>query len=186
MFEKEKEAAAKKAEADALQYQMIKEAEGITAKGVAEAEAIKAKGTAEAEALNKKADAMKKYGEAAIAEMFFTAWPKVVEAAAKPLEKVDKITMYGDGNGSKLVSDIMQSTSQINAGLSDSVGIDISQMLQSFFNVKGIQTMNTIQNNQPEKANTSENKIEAAIPVVVESADTPKPATPRQRKTSAK
>lgn len=186
LFEKEKEAAAKKAEADALQYQMIKEAEGITAKGVAEAEAIKAKGTAEAEALNKKADAMKKYGEAAIAEMFFTAWPKVVEAAAKPLEKVDKITMYGDGNGSKLVSDIMQSTSQINAGLSDSVGIDISQMLQSFFNVKGIQTMNTIQNNQPEKANTSENKIEAAIPVVVESADTPKPATPRQRKTSAK
>lgn len=31
--------------------------------------------------------------------------------------------------------------------------------------------MNTIQNNQTENANTSENKIETAIPVVVESAD---------------
>ena len=129
---------------------------------------------------------MNKYGKAAVAEMFFNAWPKAIESAAKPLEKVDKITMYGDGNGTKLISDIMQTTSQVNAGLGDSMNFDLSKILQSFFNIKGIQTMNTIQDNQTEKTNTSENKTETAIPVVVESADTPKPAMPNQKKPSAK
>lgn len=50
---------------------------------------------------------MKKYGEAAVMEMYFNMLPKAVEAAAKPLENVDKITMYGEGNSAKLVSDIV-------------------------------------------------------------------------------
>ena len=70
-FEQEKEAQAKKAQAEALKYQMEQEASGIRTKGEAEAKAIEAKGIAEAEALDKKAEAMKKYGEAAIAEMYF-------------------------------------------------------------------------------------------------------------------
>lgn len=186
LYEQQQAAEAKKVEAEAAKFQMEQEAAGITAKGEAEAAAIRAKGEAEAETLDKKAEAMKKYGNAAIAEMFFNAWPKAIESAAKPLEKVDKITMYGDGNGTKLISDIMQTTSQVNAGLSDSMNFDLNKVLQSFFNIKGIQTMNTIQNNQTENANTSENKIETATPVVIESADTPNPATPKQRKTSAK
>ena len=152
LYEQQQAAEAKKIEAEALKYQMEKEADGIRAKGEAEADAIKAKGKAEAEALDKKADAMNKYGKAAVAEMFFNAWPKAIESAAKPLEKVDKITMYGDGNGSKLISDIMQTTSQVNAGLSDSMNFDLNKILQSFFNIKGIQTMNVIQDNQSEKA----------------------------------
>lgn len=186
LYEQQQAAEAKKVEAEALKYQMEKEADGIRAKGEAEADAIRAKGKAEADALDKKADAMNKYGKAAVAEMFFNAWPKAIESAAKPLEKVDKITMYGDGNGAKLISDIMQTTSQVNAGLEDSMNFDLSKILQSFFNIKGIQTMNAIQNNQPEKTNTSENKTETEIPVVVESVDTPKPAMSKQRKTSEK
>lgn len=87
LFEKQREAEAKKAEAEAVKYQMEQEAAGIQAKGEAEAKAIEAKGMAEAEALNKKAEAMKKYGEAAVMEMYFNMLPKAVEAAAKPLEK---------------------------------------------------------------------------------------------------
>ena len=75
---------------------------------------------------------MKKYGQAAIMEMFFDAWPKAVEAASKPLEKVDSITMYGDGNNNKLISDIINSTSQVNAGLKETMGVDLQSILSGF------------------------------------------------------
>lgn len=41
---------------------------------------------------------MTKMGKAAVLEMYFNALPDVVKNAAEPLTKVDKITMYGDGN----------------------------------------------------------------------------------------
>ncbi len=117
LFEMQKDAEAQKAQAEAVKYQMEQEAAGIQAKGEAEAKAIEAKGMAEAEALNKKADAMKKYGEAAVMEMYFNMLPKAVEAAAKPLQNVDKITMYGDGNSAKLVSDIVTTATQVSEGM---------------------------------------------------------------------
>ena len=60
---------------------------------------------------------MKKYGEAAVLEMYFKALPEVVKNAATPLANVDKITMYGDGNSSKLVGDIIGSTTKVTDGL---------------------------------------------------------------------
>ena len=131
LFEKQREAEAKKAEAEAVKYQMEQEAAGIQAKGEAEAKAM-----AEAEALNKKAEAMKKYGEAAVMEMYFNMLPKAVEAAAKPLEKVDKITMYGDGNSAKLVSDIVTTATQVSEGMNESMGIDLKSLLAGFIGGK--------------------------------------------------
>lgn len=136
LFEKQREAEAKKAEAEAVKYQMEQEAAGIQAKGEAEAKAIEAIGMAEAEALNKKAEAMKKYGEAAVMEMYFNMLPKAVEAAAKPLEKVDKITMYGDGNSAKLVSDIVTTATQVSEGMNESMGIDLKSLLAGFIGGK--------------------------------------------------
>lgn len=136
LFEKQRETEAKKAEAEAVKYQMEQEAAGIQAKGEAEAKAIEAKGMAEAEALNKKAEAMKKYGEAAVMEMYFNMLPKAVEAAAKPLEKVDKITMYGDGNSAKLVSDIVTTATQVSEGMNESMGIDLKSLLAGFIGGK--------------------------------------------------
>lgn len=136
LFEKQREAEAKKAEAEAVKYQMEQEAAGIAAKGEAEAKAIEAKGIAEAEALNKKAEAMKKYGEAAVMEMYFNMLPKAVEAAAKPLEKVDKITMYGDGNSTKLISDIVNTATQVSEGMNESLGIDLKSLLMGFLGGK--------------------------------------------------
>ena len=136
LFEKQREAEAKKAEAEAIKYQMEQEAAGIAAKGEAEARAIEAKGIAEAEALNKKAEAMKKYGEAAVMEMYFNMLPKAVEAAAKPLEKVDKITMYGEGNSAKLVSDIVTTATQVSEGMNESLGVDLKRLLAGFLGGK--------------------------------------------------
>ena len=136
LIEKMKEAEAQKAQAEAIKYQMEQEAAGIAAKGEAEAKAIEAKGMAEAEALDKKADAMKKYGQAAVMEMYFDMLPKAVEAAAKPLEKVDKITMYGDGNNQKLISDIVNTVTQVDNGMNESLGIDLKSILSGFLGAK--------------------------------------------------
>ena len=120
-YEAIKEAEAKKAEADAIRYAMEQEAEGIRAKGVAEAEAIE-----------KKAEAQKKMGEASVLEMCLTALPEVVKNAAAPLAQTDKIVMYGDGNSTKLVGDVMSSTSQIMEGMKESTGIDLGALLAGF------------------------------------------------------
>ncbi|MBO7197065.1 MAG: flotillin family protein [Clostridia bacterium] len=120
-YEAIKEAEAKKAEADALRYAMEQEAEGIRAKGLAEAEAIE-----------KKAEAQKKMGEASVLEMYLTALPEVVKNAAAPLAQTDRIVMYGDGNSTKLVGDVMNSTSQIMEGMKQSTGIDLGSLLAGF------------------------------------------------------
>ena len=97
-----------------------------------EAEGIRAKGLAEAEAIEKKAEAQKKMGEASVLEMYLTALPEVVKNAATPLAQTDKIVMYGEGNSSKLVRDVMNSSSQIIEGMKESTGIDLSALLAGF------------------------------------------------------
>ena len=120
-YEAEKAAEAKKAEAEAIRYAMEQEAEGIRAKGLAEAEAIE-----------KKAEAQKKMGEASVLEMYLTALPEVVKNAAAPLAQTDKIVMYGDGNSTKLVRDVMTSADQIIESVKQSTGIDVTSLLAGF------------------------------------------------------
>ncbi|MBO4323715.1 MAG: flotillin family protein [Clostridia bacterium] len=112
------EAEARRAEAEALRFAMEQEAEGIRAKGLAEAEAIE-----------KKAEAQKKMGEASVMEMYLNALPEVVKNAATPLAQTDKIVMYGDGNATKVVKDVMNSTSQVMEGMKESTGIDLAALL---------------------------------------------------------
>lgn len=135
-FEVEKEAEAMKAEAEAKKFAMEQEAAGIRTKGIAEAEAIRAKAIAEAEGIEKKAEAMAKMGEAAVLEMYFDALPEVVKNAATPLNNVDRITMYGDGNSSKLMKDIMGTIVQVTDGLKESTGVDLQAVLAGFLGGK--------------------------------------------------
>ncbi|MCM1118302.1 MAG: SPFH domain-containing protein [bacterium] len=146
-FETEKEAEAMKAQAEAQKYKMEQEAEGIRTKGLAEAEAIRAKSVAEAEGIEKKAEAMAKMGEAAVLEMYFKALPEVVRNAAAPLEKVEKITMYGDGNNAKLTRDIINTVNQITDGLKDSTGVDLTAVLSGFLAGKVASDKNPVQVN---------------------------------------
>lgn len=135
-FETEKQAEAMKAEAEAKKFTMEQEAEGIRSKGLAEAEAIRAKAIAEAEGIEKRAEAMAKMGEAAVLEMYFKALPEVVKNAAQPLSSVDKITMYGDGNSSKMMKDIMGTVVQVTDGLKESTGVDLTSVLAGFLGGK--------------------------------------------------
>ncbi len=117
-YEAVKEAEARRAEAEALRFAMEQEAEGIRAKGLAEAEAIE-----------KKAEAQRKMGEASVLEMYLNALPEVVKNAAAPLAQTDKIVMYGDGNSTKLVKDVITSANQIVDGVKESTGIDLQAIL---------------------------------------------------------
>ena len=128
-YEKEQEAAAEMKSAEAQKYAKEQEAAGIAAVGKAEAEAIKAKALAEAEGIDKKAEAMKKYGEAAVVEMIMAALPEIAKNVAEPLSKVDKITMYGEGNSAKLLADIVNGTTQVTEGISAGMGIDLKSLL---------------------------------------------------------
>ncbi len=124
-YEAIQEAEARKAEAEALRFAMEQEAEGIRAKGIAEAEAIE-----------KKAEAQKKMGEASILEMVLAALPEVVKNAALPLAQTDKIVMYGEGNSSRLVKDVMTSSSQVLEGVRESTGIDLTALLAGYIGGK--------------------------------------------------
>ena len=72
---------------------------------------------------------MKKYGEAAVIEMVMNALPEIAKNVAEPLSKVDKITMYGEGNSAKLLSDIINGTTQVTEGLTAGMGLDLKSLL---------------------------------------------------------
>ena len=128
-YEEEQAAEAMKKAAEAAKYAKEQEAAGIAAVGRAEAEAIQAKALAEAEGIDRKAEAMKKYGEAAIVEMVMDALPEIARNVAEPLSKVDKITMYGEGNSAKLLSDIVNGTTQVTEGFTAGMGLDIKALV---------------------------------------------------------
>jgi len=125
------------AAAEARKIEAQAEAEAIRAKGLAEAEAIKAKGLAEAEAKDKLAEAMAKYGEAAVVELIVSRLPEIMGAVAKPMEQVDKITIIDNGGNqgasklSKVVTDVAANGFEV---LKDLTGVDVNSILNSFVN----------------------------------------------------
>ena len=126
---------AKEQEAEAVKAQGFAEAESIKAKGVADAESIKARGLAEAEAMEKKADAMAKYGKAAMTEMIIKVLPEMAGAIAKPLEAIDKVTIIDSGNGETGVGSFSSNVPSVLAKTIESVkettGFDLTEVMKA-------------------------------------------------------
>ena len=130
------DAEAKKAQAEAQRYAAEQEAAGIKAKYDAEAAGIQAKGLAEAEAMEKKAEAMKKYGQAAILEMIVKVLPDVAKAVAEPLASIDKVTVFAGGDGSNGgVSGISANVPTVMAQTFETVkaatGVDLADIVKA-------------------------------------------------------
>ena len=144
--EKTKEAEAKKIEeqqaAEAKLYKEQREAEAIKLRALAEAEGVREKGLAEAEALDKKAEAMAKYGDAAKLEMYYNALPLVAKNLAEPLSKIGNITMYGEGNTTKFMSEMTQNLDKVLKAATDGLGIDAKALLTSYLGGKIAQNKN--------------------------------------------
>ena len=120
-YEAEMDAEARRAAAEAARFAMEQEAEGIRAKGLAEAEAIE-----------KKAEAQRRMGEASVLEMYLAALPDIVKNAALPLAQTDRIVMYGDGNSTRMIKDVMGTSSQVIEALKEATGIDIPALIAQF------------------------------------------------------
>ncbi|MCR5557727.1 MAG: flotillin family protein [Butyrivibrio sp.] len=145
-YEQEREADAQKARAEDQKFVAEQEAAGIKAKydaeeagieakGKAEAEAIKAKGLAEAEAMEKKAEAYKKYNGAAMAEMMIKIMPQMAAEIAKPLSQIDKINIYGTGDGangaSEISGDLPVVMKQVFDTMSEATGVDFTEIMKA-------------------------------------------------------
>ena len=124
----ERDARIARAEADKAERQAIADAEFYEAQKVAEA--ILFRGKAEAQAMELKAEAMKKYGEAAMLEMVISKLPEVARAIGEPLAKTEKIIMFGEGAATGLTRDISGSMLQTFEALKATVGMDIPKMLR--------------------------------------------------------
>lgn len=151
---KEAEAEAEKirieafAKAEAKKIEALADAEAIKARGEAEALSIKAKGIAEAEAKDRLADAMAKYGEAAIVEMLISKLPEIMSEISKPMSNIDKITVIDTGSNGNSTSKIPKTVTDVAGSgfevINDLTGIDISEVIKSF-----IKKNSTTPNNTP-------------------------------------
>ena len=122
-------------EAEAKFIEQQKNAEGIRLVAEAEASAIRAKGIAEAEAIDRKAEAMQKYGQAAMMEMLVNVLPDIAKAIAEPLTAIDKVTIIDSGSGA---SGVTQMGSYVPAVLAKTIeavkettGFDITETLRA-------------------------------------------------------
>ncbi|MCL7748732.1 flotillin family protein [Halalkalibacter sp. MEB205] len=106
-------------------------------KGLAEADVIRERGRAEAEAKELMAQAMEKYGEAAILEMFIEMLPKYAHEVAQPLSQIEEmkvIDMGGaDSSGAaKITNNITKTMLGLQESLKESTGMDLKSMLETF------------------------------------------------------
>lgn len=131
----EAEKEAKKKEAEGILAIKQAEAEGIAAVGKAEAEAIAAKGMAEAEAMEKKAEAMKKYGQAAMTQMIIEQLPEIAKAIAEPISSIDKVTIIDGGNGESGVTSVGGYTpavlKKVIEAVKETTGFDLTEVMRA-------------------------------------------------------
>ena len=137
-------AEAQKKLAEAIEAEGKAKAAAAQAQGEAEAAAIKAKAEAEADGLLKKAEAMKHFGDAALTnlqidavKLYFEKLPEIARAVGEGYQGVDKIVMLGN-DSSQLAGNIMNTTTQISEGLSESIGIDLKGLLSGVLGAKVI------------------------------------------------
>ena len=135
-YQQEQEAKAVETMATAKKNAALAEAEGIKAKYDAEAAGIEARGLAEAAAIEKKAEALSHMNDVGRMNMqlevlgkLFDSLPQIAGEIAKPLQSIDSITMYGDGNVEKLAKELTTTTDSLSKGLVDSLGIDLKSLI---------------------------------------------------------
>ena len=119
--------------ADAELYRRQKDAEAQQYEAEKEAAAIRAKGLAEAEALDKKAEAMKKYGQAAILEMIVGVLPDIAKSVAEPLSAIDKVTVIGANSDgvSDLAGNVPIIMGKVMESVKEATGIDMNEIIRA-------------------------------------------------------
>ena len=136
--EANKVAAVQDAEASATAVRVSGEAErdrqvalaaGIRAEGEARAAAIQAEGIADAAATDAKAIALKKYGEAALAQEIISRLPEIVRAAAEPIGNIDTLTVVSTDGASAITKTVGQVLGEGTEVVKSLTGLDVGAIL---------------------------------------------------------
>jgi flotillin len=136
--EANKVAAVQDAEAAATSVRFAGEAErdrqvalaaGVRAEGEARAAAIQAEGVAEAAATDAKAEALKKYGEAALAQEIISRLPEIVRAAAEPISNIDTLTVVSTDGASAMTKTVGQVLGEGTEVVKSLTGLDVGAIL---------------------------------------------------------
>ncbi|GGI48351.1 flotillin [Agromyces flavus] len=136
--EANKVAAVQDAEAAATSVRFAGEAErdrqvalaaGIRAEGEARAAAVQAEGIAEAAATDAKAEALKKYGEAALAQEIISRLPEIVRAAAEPIANIDTLTVVSTDGASAMTKTVGQVLGEGTEVVKSLTGLDVGSIL---------------------------------------------------------
>ncbi|NYF13778.1 flotillin [Pseudoclavibacter sp. JAI123] len=125
-------AAAVRYSGEADRDRQIALAAGIRAEGDARAAAIQAEGLAEAAATDAKAQALQKYGEAAIAQEIISRLPEIVRAAADPISNIEKLTVISTDGASAVTKTVGSVLGEGTEVLKTLTGIDLQQLVGSF------------------------------------------------------
>ncbi|WP_424465562.1 flotillin family protein [Pseudoclavibacter helvolus] len=132
-------AAAVRYSGEADRDRQIALAAGIRAEGDARAAAIQAEGLAEAAATDAKAQALQKYGEAAIAQEIISRLPEIVRAAADPISNIDQLTVVSTDGASAVTKTVGSVLGEGTEVLKTLTGIDLQQLVGSFAKQGGLQ-----------------------------------------------
>ena len=85
--------------------------------------------------MEKKAEAMKKYGQAAMIEMIIDKLPAMASAIAEPLAAIDKVTIIDSGNGETGVSSMGSYVPSVLAKTMETVkettGFDLVKIMEA-------------------------------------------------------
>jgi flotillin len=124
------------AEADAQKARGLADAEVKKAQGLAQATATEAQGKAEAMAMERKADAWRRYNEAAMLQMIAPIIPEVARAIAEPLTKIGNITMVNTGGDevgvAKLTGEVGKVIAQVPPVIETLTGINLKNLIERF------------------------------------------------------
>lgn len=147
--EANKVAAVQDAEASATAVRFSGEAErdrqvalaaGIRADGEARAAATQAEGLAEAAATDAKALALKKYGEAALAQEIISRLPEIVRAAAEPISNIKTLTVVSTDGASAITKTVGQVLGEGTEVVKSLTGLDVGSILAGLAGGKLVQT----------------------------------------------
>lgn len=107
----------------------IAAAEGIRAEGQARADATSAEGLAEATAIDAKAEALKKYGDAALASEIISRLPDITRAVAEPLGNIANLTVISTDGASAVTKTVGQVAGEVPAVIKNLTGLDLTALL---------------------------------------------------------
>jgi flotillin len=122
------------AQAEAEKARGLADAQIKQALGLAEAKAREAQGLAEALGMEKKAEAWRKYNEAAMLQILAPILPEIARAISEPLSRIDRITMVNTGgNGeagvSKMTGEVARAIAQVPPVIESLTGLKMEDLL---------------------------------------------------------